>query len=246
MRIDSTLTRIIVAIGTLGALQAAGCLTCEEQAEALCRRCEAQDKTAYQCTYRVDEVTSNGQVLARKFLYTGCFDEQAHMEAECQDLCDGYPVCKSVDVTVFDCEGGHCDGGADEVGDDEAGLLASGCEPNWFLDSDVEQDPASGAYVVDTPLWLHLVSAPSTLDCDGAWAAPDVTGAGFVLHDVTPGTLAHALGLADGDLMVSANGMPLGTAPDVDAAFSALRDHTTLQLVVQRGASTVALDYVAG
>lgn len=240
----ATKTRILAALGLSGALLTAGCpASCEEQAEQLCESCDDKGQTAYECNYSVIEQTyaNNGvaQFWPRAFRYTGCFDDLAAMEAECQGFCDGFYECDSVEVDVFDCEGGHCSG------DDEAGGMgAAACDPNWFLASDVVQDPASGTIQVATAQWHHLLSDPGVLACDGSYTAPDVTGAGFVLHGVAPGSLTAALGLSDGDLFVSANGMPLTTAAEVDAAYWALRDQTNLELVVQRRGGNVTLHYV--
>ncbi|MCA9648724.1 MAG: hypothetical protein H6712_02755 [Myxococcales bacterium] len=241
MNITKRILRALTIVGLMSPLLDAGCMTCEEQVEAFCERCDDQSKTAYECTYTVTEQTygANGvaQFLGRQFVYRDCAANAAELEATCQGFCNNYYECKSVKVWAYDCSGDQCDGG------DEAGLAPPSCDPNWFVPTDVSTDPTSGTTLVATSLWLHLLAEPDTLDCDGAWLAPDVTGAGFVLHDVTAGTLAAALGLEDGDLMVSANGMPLSNATEVNAAFSALHDQTTLQLAVERRGSIVWLDY---
>jgi type II secretory pathway component PulC len=57
---------------------------------------------------------------------------------------------------------------------------------------------------------------------------------GFKLYAVRPGSLWHALGLANGDIMRSINGHDLSTPDQAIALYAMLKDATELQILVLR------------
>lgn len=101
----------------------------------------------------------------------------------------------------------------------------------------------------------ELLADPLAL-ADAARIEPHADGRGgfdgLQVHDVQPGGVAHDLGLRSGDVVNSANGMPLRSLDEALAAYQALREPTVDQVRfrVHRGGApvdiVVQLDAVPG
>lgn len=92
----------------------------------------------------------------------------------------------------------------------------------------------------------ELLADPLAL-ADAARVEPHTDGRGgfdgLQVHDVQPGGVAHDLGLRSGDVVQSANGMPLRSLDQALAAYQALSEPTVDQVRfrVQRGGVPVDL-----
>ena len=136
--------------------------------------------------------------------------------------------------------GGETDGDTD-AGTDAGAMIYDPCD--YFEPSQsVSRDRSSGGYTVDAGLVDEVLTNPSLLSCDGSMVTMDSTGA-FVVSGAGPDTMLESIGLSDGDMIVSINGIAL---TDVDAAFAAvgqLHEETSFELTTIRAGVTVVTNY---
>ena len=115
---------------------------------------------------------------------------------------------------------------------------------SWSPSSNISL--VSGVYHVDIDFLTGVVEDPSPLwSCDDA-LLDDVNGGGFAVDRASSGELLYQLGLRNGDVPTSLNGMPLLTVQDGFDVFTAKWQTgvTSYTLAVTRGGSTVTLSYV--
>jgi hypothetical protein len=260
----TSIVRTLTFVGLVGLASCGSCnglggitctlLDCYEAAEGLCEHCTDLGKTAYECTYQPNDWYTDAQGIVQTYhppmRYTDCFGSLAEAETACMASCNSPQWeggCFGVQsVVAFDCTGeSYCGpiSGNDEAGDEAGGnAMEPSCE-GWFLPDGVAQDPASGVYQVSQGFWLDMMADPRVVDvCDASWVEVDASGAAIV-HDALPGTLAHAAGLVDGDVVLSVGGWPIAPTVDLEAAYWDLRYASGLDIVVQRGRATVTLVY---
>lgn len=104
---------------------------------------------------------------------------------------------------------------------------------------------SAGVYYIDSDFVSSLVVNPRPLlECDGARFEP--TTSGYEVVGVTSGTLVHALGLRNGDIILEINNVPLDSAEDAANAlgefyFDAQETQYALEFI--RGSGQVTYDY---
>lgn len=99
----------------------------------------------------------------------------------------------------------------------------------------------SETHVIERGFFGSVLEHPDLLLLDDArvrW-----TGKHLEFETVEPGDLAHALGFADGDVLVSVNDYELATVNDLFAAFDALYGSQEFVVEVLRGDETLVLRY---
>ncbi|MBL4688456.1 MAG: hypothetical protein JKY37_27960 [Nannocystaceae bacterium] len=100
-----------------------------------------------------------------------------------------------------------------------------------------------GTYHVTQDFYDKMLKNPAWLLEDDARVARAGSG-GFTLVGVKSTDIAYALGLRTNDAFLSINGEPLADWPDVIAAHQAVWTDTSFALKIDRGGTTVTLNYV--
>lgn len=115
---------------------------------------------------------------------------------------------------------------APETGEDETGLPMP--EDHWSdyytLTSAIDYD--SGTYYIDQTFFYDLLAHPEWFIGDSTYIVLD--GSDWELIGVSPGTVAYALGLQTGDILLSINAYDLSTPAGALDAFSSLQAATKL------------------
>lgn len=244
------MTRVATAVGAaLMAMTPACECPCRDAEYEFCEQCFAQGKTPFKCEYdyeitRYNPDGSPYQVKGSR-QRTGCYDSIDDMAAVCQEACDGYGDCLGIDVDAYPCDGEDACAAGDATaggGDATAGAAPIDCS-GWAPASAVQLDPASGGRTITWDFWFGLISQPELATCDGTVLDFDPTGAGIIVSNVGPGSLAEALGLGNGDLVLELDGHPLGSVDDVYSAAFDVVDELSFEIVVQHGATTEILQY---
>ena len=96
---------------------------------------------------------------------------------------------------------------------------------------------------IDEAFARQLYLDPSPLLDDGARLVYDTKRRRHVLHDVEPGSLAHALGLRTGDVLEAIDGT---TIFDLDSAlqtYARLADADVITVEVKRGTRWLTFTY---
>ena len=112
-------------------------------------------------------------------------------------------------------------------------------DPDWYVNFN------AGTYEVAEGFIYSLVADPSPLiDCDAGRFEQHV-GGGYQLTGASSGELSYVLGLQNGDVVMTLNGLDLDNMDDVLAAFGQLyyENETDFTLVILRGSTPVTLYY---
>jgi hypothetical protein len=130
---------------------------------------------------------------------------------------------------------------APETGEDETGLPMP--EDHWSdyysLTSAIDYD--AGTYYIDGYFFYDLLAHPEWFIGDSTYIILD--GSDWELIGVSPGTVAYALGLQTGDILLSINAYDLSTPVGALDAFSSLQGESSFTLVVDRASAPVTLLY---
>ncbi|MBZ5713288.1 hypothetical protein [Nannocystis pusilla] len=106
---------------------------------------------------------------------------------------------------------------------------------------------SGGVHLMDDADVEALIADPSPLIlCDDVTLTELPAGGGFEVDQADLGELLHALGLRDGDIPLTLNGLPLATVEDAMFAFNELwfvEGETDFELEVQRPFAVVTLYY---
>lgn len=113
-----------------------------------------------------------------------------------------------------------------------------GWQPSNYVEYSSNQD----LYIVNRTLIDALNDDASILNNDATYVE-ELSAGGFEFNNVVTGTLAYELGLQDGDIPQSVNSHDVTTLEGAIAALEALRDETSLTVMIRRGSNTITLNY---
>lgn len=158
-----------------------------------------------------------------------CALTDSHAEVACQDMCvnpQDEPMPSEAKKTA--CQ--HYD--------------PEGSCSSWSPGRQVRLD--SGVYLVNQTFLQTLMDDPAPLwTCDGGIIEPLSSGPGFEIQNTNAGEFLHVMGLRNGDIPLTLNGLSLGNYEEVIAAYKTLVYWETTQftLRVQRPTGIVTLEY---
>jgi hypothetical protein len=142
---------------------------------------------------------------------------------------------------------GDCVAGAN-YGEDETAMGVEPLPPDDYSDyynlsSVITFNTIQQKYIIDGTFFHDMRENPGWLFSDGTRFAPTSTNDDYQLTGVSSGTIAHALGLQNGDRPRTINGHSVTTIGEMLAAYEALRNATSFTFVIRRGSSNVTLSY---
>lgn len=121
----------------------------------------------------------------------------------------------------------------------QAAASSGGFSPQSVISS------GAGTYIVDQKAILQAIEKPQQLMTD-ARLQPNVSSGkqeGFVLREVKPNGIYHALGLKNNDILLRINNFDIAGPETALQAFTALRGMDRVALDVVRGGARMTLTY---
>jgi hypothetical protein len=212
--ISGLIVAVIAIVGGAGACGNETKPTVDQQGEVQCGDC---GQWAYSCQ-------GGGMICAPDYATAadmGCFVDESKPRKNCAGNNQGSGT------------GGHADESGDPPGQ---------CQ-DWDPDGLVSFNRRTRAFEVDQQLIDDLEQKPSLLSCDGSKSVLQ-SGGFFMLRGLGRDDLASHLGLRDGDIVKSLNGLELRFPDDYFAVFGTLADATSFTLVVNRRGVDVELNFV--
>jgi hypothetical protein len=114
----------------------------------------------------------------------------------------------------------------------------------WDPGAEIDYNSGTNTYTMDWAFVMGLAADPEPLwGCDDATVRLGV--AGFEVANANSGEFLYELGLRNGDVITSMNGIDLSTYMDVGGAYSALLSNgvTEYTLVVDRSSTPTTFNY---
>lgn len=115
---------------------------------------------------------------------------------------------------------------------------------SWSPGRSVRLD--NGVHLVDQVFLEDLMDDPAPLwTCDDGIIEPLSSGPGFEIQNTSPGEFLYVMGLRNGDIPLTLDGLPLGNYEEVIAAYKTIHfwEATQFTLRVQRPTGIVSLEY---
>jgi hypothetical protein len=121
-------------------------------------------------------------------------------------------------------------------------LPTDGYRDYYSLSSAITYSTMQQKYIIDAAFFAAMRDNPGWLFGDGTRIEPISND--YQLTGVSSGTIAHALGLQNGDRPRAINGHSVTTIAELLAAYEALQSATSFNFTISRGGSIITIGYL--